>query len=101
MAEERDSGAVARTWSLRDSDLNVGGDYLEVVIGGADGILGFHIADNGEVIEGGIALAAHAVKQIENWILRGIEVLPREFEDGDVMAELSAGTLPVAQHQSE
>ena len=33
--------------------------------------------------------------------MRGIEVLLREFDDGDVMAELNAGTLAVAQHQSQ
>lgn len=81
--------------------MDVGGDDIEIVFRGANGVFGFHIADDGEVVKGGVALAAHAVKQVENWILRGIEVLAREFEDGDVMAELDAGTLPVAQHQSQ
>ena len=86
---------------LGDSDLNVGGDDLEVVFGGADRVLRFHFADDGEIVEGGVSLAPQAVKEVENWILRRIEMLAREFENCDVMAELDAWTLTVAQHQGQ
>ena len=81
--------------------MNVGSNYFEIVFGSANRILGLHFADDGDVVEGDVSLAAHAVKQIEGRRQRGVEVLPREFEDGDVMAELGAGTLAVAQHQSQ
>lgn len=42
--------------------MNVGGDDPEIVIGGANRVLGFYFADDGEVVEGGVSLAAHAVK---------------------------------------
>jgi len=81
--------------------LDVGGDYFEIVFGSANRILGLDIADEGDVVEGDVPFAAHAVKQIEGRRVRGIEVLSREVEDGDVMPELGAGTLAVAQHQSQ
>lgn len=78
--------------------MDVSGDYFEIVFGCANRIFGLHIGNEGNVVEGNVPLAAHAVKQIEGWRLRGIEAPPREFEDGYVMAELGAGTLTVAQH---
>ena len=78
--------------------MDVSGDYFEIVFGCANRIFGLHIADDGDVVEGDVPLAAHAVKQIEGRRLRGVEVVPREFEDGDVMAELGARALTVAQH---
>jgi hypothetical protein len=65
--------------------LDVGGNDLEIVFGGANRILRLDIADEGNVVEGDVPLAAHAVKQVEGRRVCGIEVLPREVENGDVM----------------
>ena len=40
-------------------------------------------------------------KQIEGKRQSGIEMLLRELEDCDVMSELRAGTLAVAQHEGQ
>lgn len=81
--------------------MNVGGDYFQIHFGGPNRVFGLDFADHGEIVESDVALAAHAVEEIKGGGQSWVEVLPRELEDRDVMAELDARTLAVAQHQRE
>ena len=53
------SGAVR----LRNSGANFGADRLQITLRGLDRVNGFHTADDGDVVERIVALAAHAVKE--------------------------------------
>ena len=47
---------------LWNSGKDVGADDSQVVLGGFHGVYRFHIADDGDVVEGKVSLAAHAVE---------------------------------------
>jgi len=84
---------------LPDSGSDVGRDCLDIVFGRSNRTFGFHFADDGDVVESYVSPAANAVEEIEERRQCGIEVPSSELNDRDVMLELHAGTLPVAQHQ--
>jgi len=51
-------------WS-GESVVDVGGEQFQELFGGADGVFGFYVADDGDAVEGVVALAAHAIKESE------------------------------------
>lgn len=84
-----------------NASLDVGPDRLEIVLGSANRVFGLHFADNGNVVEGYVALSPHTIEQLNERSELGIEVLPRKLNDRGVMAQLHPRTLPVAQHQRQ
>lgn len=73
---------------------------LMVVFGRSNRIFSFHLADDGNVVEGDVSLAPHAVEEVEERREGGTEAIPCKLNDRDVVPELHAWTLPMAQHQS-
>lgn len=67
----------------------------------ADGFLRFNVADDCYIVESVVALPAHAIKQCKGRSMFRIEMALRELKNCDVVAELHARSLPVAQHQSQ
>lgn len=83
---------------LRNSYCDVRIDRLQIFFRRLHSVLSFCVSDKGNIVEGVIALAAHAVKQGEGGDKTGVEMLLRELDNGYVMAELHARALAVAQH---
>jgi hypothetical protein len=83
---------------LRDSLLDIGSYNLDVPFCGFDGVDRLFIANERYVVEGFIAFAAHSVKEREESRMLCVEMLLGKFDDRDVMAELNAWTLTMAQH---
>jgi len=92
--------AEARS-ALWDSVLDIGGDHFEIVFRGLHRIFRLDFANDSEVIERYVSFAAHSVEEIEGWGKSGVEVLLRKLNDRDMMTKLHAGSLTMAQHQSQ
>jgi len=78
---------------------NVGLHCIEELFGGLHGLFGFHDAYGGDVVEGTISLAAHAIEQHAKRRVVGRKVTLGKLDDGYVMTDLDAGPLPVAEHE--
>ena len=59
------------------------------------------VADDGHIVEGIVALAAHSVKQEERRGWTSGQIFLRELDNCDVVTELSAWPLSVAEHESQ
>ena len=60
--------------------MDVGGDCLDIVFGRSNSIFSFHFADDGNVVEGDVSLASHAVEEIEKRRESRIEALPGQTQ---------------------
>lgn len=86
---------------LGKAAVDVGGDGFEVVFWCLYRRFGFGDRDEGKVVKGIVALAAHTVEERKSRRKKRIEVLPCEIDDGCMMPELYARTLAVAQHEGK
>ena len=86
---------------LRDSCLDVRTDQLQVPFGKSHSLFRFRAADQSDVIKSVVAFSTHVIEQCEDAGGAWIEMLLRKFNNGNVVSELNARTLAVAQHQRE
>lgn len=63
------------------------------------GLRRFRVANQCDVVEGIVSLPPHTVKQGKCWGQRWVEMLLRKLDDGNMVTELDARPLTVAQHQ--
>jgi len=61
-------------------------------------LFGFRVANDGHIVQGIVAFAAHTVKQDERCRWAPSQVSLRKFDDRDVVAQLFARPLSVAKH---
>jgi hypothetical protein len=74
---------------------------MQICFSSGDRFLSFCIADDGDVIKCIVALSAHAIEQSKGTHWTSGQILLRELNDCDVVAELLAWPLSEAEHECQ
>jgi hypothetical protein len=95
-------GSEGQGSDLRLSGCNINSDYVQVVAGGFESLLGIMVRNkSGVIIKGYIALPAETIKDDQQPSMFLVDARPHEIDDGDMVPRLTSRTESMAEHEPQ